>query len=276
MKQEFALAVRAWRAGVVKRMLGPAVRALVVRSEIGLFAVDPEDFGVGRKLRKNGRYGTDEVERLTPYISRDSRVLVVGAHIGTLAIPLSRICREVVAVEANPATIDLLAMNIALNGASNCRAIHLAASDTEEVLPFVLNRVNSGGSKRLPKLDKFMYHYDRPETILVKAASLDRYLPDRTFRVVVMDIEGSEYFALRGMQDILARCEVLMVEFLPHHLRNVSGVTVKQFLSVIEPHFSRMTIPSQQIIALAGEFEEPLTRMYQRDEGDSGLIFDKV
>lgn len=235
MKQELSLAFRAWRAAVVKKLFGPSVRALIVQSEIGLFAVDPEDFGVGRKLRKNGRYGTAEVELLTPYLTGDSRILVVGAHIGTLAVPLSRICREVVAVEANPDTYKLLAMNIALNGASNCRPIQLAASDKEEVIPFVLSRVNSGGSKRLPRIDKFMYNYDHPRIAQVQAASLDRYLSDHSFRVVVMDIEGSEYLALVGMQDILSRCDVLMVEFLPHHLRNVAGVTVAEFLSVIEP-----------------------------------------
>ena len=222
MKQAFDLTLRTWRATAVRRFFGPSVRALVVRSEIGLFAVDPEDFGVGRKLRKNGRYGSDEVQRLSPYLSNDSRLLVVGAHIGTLAIPLSRVCREVIAVEANPATFELLTMNIALNGAKNCQAIQLAASDKEEMLPFVLNRVNSGGSKRLPKIDKFMYRYDHPETVQVRANSLDHQFADRSFRVVVMDIEGSEYLALRGMQDILAHCEVLMVEFLPHHLRNVA------------------------------------------------------
>jgi FkbM family methyltransferase len=275
VKQQLKLMTRAWRAAVTKLLVGRGVRALVVRSEIGLFAVDPEDYGVGRKLRKNGSYGRAELEGVLPYLTADSRVLVVGAHIGTLAIPLSRVCREVVAIEANPATFDLLTMNIALNRASNCHAIHLAASDKEEELPFVLNRVNSGGSKRLPKTDKFMYHYDHPETISVKAASLDRSLPDRNFRVVVMDIEGSEYFALQGMQDILSRCQVLMVEFLPHHLRYVSGVTVARFLSAIEPHFSRLTIPSRHLTVPAGEFAAPLTQMFHRDEGDSGLIFEK-
>ncbi|MGH7427267.1 MAG: hypothetical protein ACREJ4_02740, partial [Candidatus Methylomirabilaceae bacterium] len=60
-----------------------------------------------------------------------------------------------------------------------------------------------------------------------------------------MDIEGSEYFALQGMQKILAHARVLVVEFLPHHLKNVSGVTVEQFLSVIPPHFRTLTIPSK-------------------------------
>jgi FkbM family methyltransferase len=275
VKQQLKLVTRAWRAAVTKLLVGRGVRALIVRSEIGLFAVDPEDYGVGRKLRKNGSYGRAELEGVRPYLTADSRVLVVGAHIGTLAIPLSRICREVVAIEANPATFDLLTMSIALNGASNCLAIHLAASDKEEELPFVLNRVNSGGSKRLPKIDRFMYHYDHPETIPVKAAALDRSLKDRSFQVVVMDIEGSEYFALRGMQDILARCNALMVEFLPHHLRYVSGVSVAQFLSTVEPHFARMTIPSRQLTVPAGGFEAPLTDMFDRDEGDSGLIFEK-
>jgi hypothetical protein len=106
--------------------------------------------------------------------------------------------------------------------------------------------------------------------------SLDEYLEEKTFDIVVIDIEGSEYFALQGMQKMLSRCKVLVVEFLPHHLKNVSGVTVEEFLSLIEPHFTRMTIPSRRLKIGASEFVKYLTAMYNLEQGDEGLIFEKV
>ena len=80
--------------------------ALIAQSTNGLFAVDVEDFAVGRQLRTRGAYAHNEVNQLKPYLSETSRLLVVGAHIGSLVVPLSRLCREVVAIEANPKTFE--------------------------------------------------------------------------------------------------------------------------------------------------------------------------
>jgi len=264
---------------VTKMLLGPHVFALLVKSDNGIFAVDPEDYedyGVSRRLRKVGNWGTAEIERLRPHITPDSRILVVGAHIGTLAIPLAKISGKVVAIEANPRTYGLLVQNIALNSVANCTAINVAASDKDEEIKFLLSRANSGGSKRVPRNKEYMYYYDNPKEISVRAVSLDEHLEEKDFDIVIMDIEGSEYFALKGMQSILSKCKFLMIEFLPHHLRNVSCVTVGQFLSVIAPHFSRMTIPSRDKTVGPSEFLDYLSEMYENEEGDEGIVFEKA
>lgn len=261
---------------LTKKINGPHVCALITKTDTGLFAVDPEDFAVGRQLRMNGRYGVEEIERLKPFLNPNSRALIVGAHIGTLAIPISRLCKEVIAIEANPITYELLLKNIALNTASNCHAINIAAGDKEETLQFLLSRANSGGSKRVPKNKEYMYYYDKPKEISINAVSLDQYLDNTEFDVVVMDIEGSEYFALQGMQEILSKSKLLAIEFLPHHLKNVSGVTVTQFVSVIEPHFSKLTIPTKNITVETQSFIPVLSEMYNCEHGDEGILFQKV
>ncbi len=259
-----------------KKVLGPHVSALLVRSDNGIFAVDPEDRAVGGVLRRQGSYGLAEIETLKKYLTNDSKVLMVGAHIGTLAFPIAKICREIVCFEANPNTYDLLVKNMALNSVANCRTFNIAAGDKEEEIEFLLNRANSGGSKRVPKIKEFKYYYDNPEKIMVKSVGLDRYLKETGFDLIVMDIEGSEYFALKGMQKILSNSKTLAVEFLPHHLKNVAGVSVEQFVSVIAPHFSQMTVPSKSQTVNKNEFVEYLRIMYDRDEGDESIIFEKV
>ncbi len=276
MKLKLTLVIQALKAAFTKKILGVHVYALIAKSDNGLFAVDPEDFGVGRNLRILGTYGREEIERLKPHITPKSRVLIIGAHIGTLAIPISKLCKDVVAIEANPGTYELLKLNIKLNSIVNCQTINIAASDRNENIEFLLSRANSGGSKRVPKIKEFMYYYDNPEAISVRAVSLDNYLTEKDFDIVVIDIEGSEYFALKGMQNILSKCKLLVVEFLPHHLKNVSGVTVEQFLSVIEPNFSVMTIPSKQLKLTASQFLGQLTEMYNLQQGDDGIMFEKV
>ena len=82
-----------------------------------------------------------------------------------------------------------------------------------------------------------MYEYDNPKSIQLDSVVLDEYLEDNKFDLVLIDIEGSEYFAMKGMQKILSGCNTLVVEFLPHHLENVAGVSVEQFFSVLPNHF---------------------------------------
>ena len=260
---------------LLRRTLGDHLLALIATTEHGLFAVDPEDRMVGRSLLQRGTYGREEVGRLERYVSPDAGVLVVGAHIGSLVVPLSKKCREVVAFEANPSTYRLLALNLRLNDVTNCRAVNLAASNVKETIEFLMSRANSGGSKRVPLIKKAMYYYDKPETVSVEAVRLDDYLEQAEFALVVMDIEGSEYFALQGMQRILKGSRALAVEFLPHHLKNVGGASVAQFLSLIEPHFSTLTIPSKQLRVEKANFQATLQKMYDADQGDDGIIFEK-
>ncbi len=124
----------------------------------------------------------------------------------------------------------------------------------------------------MPKVHAFEYFYDAPETVMVEARSLDSYLDGEKFTLVFMDIEGSEYFALKGMQDILRNAKTLFIEYLPHHLKNVSGVTPREFLAQIEPHFDKLFIPSKNIRVEKSQFLSALQAMFDRDQGDDGLI----
>jgi FkbM family methyltransferase len=276
MKQRIIYAILFVIGLFTKKFLGKHTIALLVKSDNCLFAVDPEDSSIGLHLRRKGEYGTAEINKLKQYISKNnSKVLIVGAHIGTIAIPISNICNEVIAIEANPNTYKLLEINIKLNAVANCRPINIAASDKEENIEFLLNRINSGGSKRIPKIRKYMYYYDNPEKITVHAVALDDYLEENQFDLVVMDIEGSEYFALKGMRRILENSKVLAVEFLPHHLRNISGVTVKQFLSVL-PNYQFLTIPSTGVKVDSTRFLSTLNEMYDHELEDEGIIFEKA
>jgi FkbM family methyltransferase len=252
--------------------LGPHVEAVIVSTDQGDFAVRLADRSVSGRLRHEGSYGLDEIAALTPLIEPTSRVLVVGAHVGTLAIPLARTCAELVAIEANPDSYRLLTTNIALNHAENVRAVNIAASDTDTPLRFLLNTDNSGGSKRKPLVADDRYTYDDPTEVTVSAARLDDVL-DGGFGLILMDIEGSEHFALQGMPRLLDSCHTLVVEFVPHHLRNVADVSVSQFLEPMQDRFTQMTVPMTGDTVAMADAVEVLERMYEADRYDDGLIF---
>ena len=261
------------KSAKISRQLGDGVKSVIVESENGTLAVDPRDLEVGLKLRNNGSYGLDEIARINELISTQSNVLVVGAHIGSLVIPIAKNCNKVVAIEANPNNFNLLKTNLHLNKTENVSIHNIAASSKQETIKFQMNVVNSGGSKRLPKNNEYMYRYDNPEVIEVQAHSLDEYLDDNNFDLVLIDIEGSEYFAMQGMEKILSNCNTLIVEFLPHHLKNVADVTVEQFLSLIPKQFTKLTIPSKNETYPIDIGLITLQEMFKSGTGDDGIIF---
>ena len=258
-----------------RRILGASTQALLVESRNGLFLVDVEDLYVGRHLSAQGEYGSAEIERLKQHVDMEADVLIVGAHVGSVAIPISHYCRSVTAIEANPRTCRLLRLNVLANERSNVGVINIAASDKKENLQFVMSRVNSGGSKRMPLTREYMYFYDSPEIATVRADRLDDLLKGTRFNAVFMDIEGSEYFALRGMQKILDAARVLFMEFVPHHLKNVSGASVDQLLELIKPHFSTLFVPSKNSTVSKDQFGDVLQEMYDRQQSDDSIVFTK-
>jgi FkbM family methyltransferase len=244
----------------------------LVKTEQGSFWLDPDDQVVSKDLLLNGSYGTAEIRLAANHIEQNSRVLVVGAHIGTIAIPLSKMCRQLIAIEANPATCELLRRNVLLNARDNLRVIHAAANDRNGTIEFVMNTRNSGGSKRMPKYRDSIYFDDNPRIVTVPAKRLDDIL-DHAFDLVLMDIEGSEYFALLGMQRILAHAKTFIVEFLPHHLSRVGGITVDDFLAPLIPHFDHLTIPTTHRVVERDNFTSALQGMYDRNEHDPAIVF---
>ena len=257
----------------LKKRLGNNSSTLTVNTKNGTFVIDPADLEVSRKLAIKGEYGTEEIIQISKFIDNKSTVLIVGAHIGSLAIPIAKLCSELVAIEANPNNFKLLETNIKLNDISNILAHNIAASEKDEIIQFQLNTVNSGGSKRVPINNHYMYTYDNPEVIEIKAYSLDDYLPKYNFDLVLIDIEGSEYFAMRGMTQILTKTKTLIVEFLPHHITNVAGVELTDFLNNIPKHLTKLTIPSKATTYPIDVGVTILEQMFESGHGDDGIIF---
>lgn len=250
------------------------LRGIVTVSDQGTFAVSVEDEFVGRHLRLSGKYGEAEIELFKKFLKPEDQALVVGAHVGTLAISFSKFCKHVTAIEANPWTYKLLKGNIAMNDA-NVTALHFAASDKTESIQFVMNTINSGSSKRMPLHRQDLYLHDQPTIVDVAAYRLDEKFPDQEFALVLMDIEGSEYFALKGMQKILSSARFLMVEYLVDYLKDVSGVTPEEFVEQIAPHFNDLYIFSANKHVPKKDFAKVLRQMYDHNQSDGGILFVK-
>ncbi len=255
------------------KSFGPCACGLLVDTIYGLFVVDPEDASVTNALLQHGRYAENELAAFKELVTNNSAILVVGCHIGAHVVPLAKHCKMLVGIEANPNTFKFLKANILLNECNNVTLYNIAANDKEEMIDFMLNRDNSGGSKRIPHLSDIPYTYDSPEIVKIQAFRLDDTLGDARFDLIIMDIEGSEYFALHGMQNQLTHARALAVEFLPHHIRDVANVGINQFIDVILPHFNQMFVESKDVITSKGNIRATLVEMFDANEGHDLIFF---
>lgn len=251
---------------------------LAVHTEQGDFIVNPADNGVSRRLLQQGRYGREEIELAAAFLGPQAACVVVGSHIGAIVVPLARHCQSMIVVEASPENYRYLALNLRLNDCRNVTALNFAANDVAGALEFLLSEDNSGGSKRLPKVAGAGYYYDQPRVVQVPARPLDVLLAGAAgagdIDLLFMDIEGSEYFALKGAQATLARTRVLIVEWIPHHLHNVAGVTVAEFWAQLAPHFARLRVPrSGAEFAGAAAIHAELQRLVDAGESHENIVF---
>lgn len=214
-----------------RKIIGPRVRAVLTEGFNGSILVSADDLFIGRRLCWLGEYNRQQVERLLK-LCAGKRVLIVGTHVGTILVPVARVASRVVGIEADPSNFDLLSKNVLLNDLPNVSLFHIAASDQDCKIVFLTGRVNTGGGKVMQNMQRKEFLFDHPATVEVDARPLDSFLSD-DFDLVLMDIEGSEYRALRGMPQVLSKIETLVVEILPNSIENLSAITQEQFLSAI-------------------------------------------
>jgi FkbM family methyltransferase len=223
--------------------IGPYGVAILARAENGLLLVPAGDLMVGRRLCFNGRYDPELLKFVLGRCENSSQVLFVGAHVGALAVPVAKHTRRVMAVEANPATLELLRMNVVLNGLQNVEIHGFAAGDRNAEMSFLVGRLNSGGSGlAIGEHGRGDHVYDKPERINVQMRKLDDAFSGYQFDMIVMDIEGAEFLALQGMRNLLMQCRALLIEVFRSHLRDVAKVSNEEFLSLVAPFFDEATI----------------------------------
>ncbi len=240
-----------------------------------------EDLAIGKPLGFEGRWDLDELDELLNLTSTDDIVYVVGTHVGTLLVPLAKKANKIIGYEANPTTYWHLETNIMLNHIENATIYNLAVGDSEKKIKFYQNTINTGGSKIKPLIESKLYNYDNPNEVKVNMIGLNKHIAEQQIdkpTCMIMDIEGSEYFALQGMKDVLTNLNYLYIEYIPHHLKNVSGVTNEDFMSLITPHFSSVKFiregTSINISESSEGFISILNKMFKQEIGDD-LLFIK-
>lgn len=189
----------------------------------------PEDLAVGRPIMAQRIYEplvTAEFRRL---VKPGMVVADVGANIGYFSLLCARLAGpegKVVAVEPGPQHCALLRFSAAANGFENVEIHQLAVAEKEGFY------IYHGGSSGLTLTEVFGPESLTRSRLPVRSTTLDEVLKnEERVDVLRMDIEGAEYRALLGsVQTLRKHRPVLVIEFVPADLRNVSGIAGPEFL----------------------------------------------
>ncbi len=129
----------------------------------------------------------------------------VGANVGYFTLLAARAVGptgSVVAIEPAPSTFAALRGNLGRNGATNVRALNLAAYDREAVLPIYTIRAeeNAGGASLAKAVGPVEAEVvARPLAQMLTAEEITRA------RVIKIDVEGAEVAAVTGLLPVIER-----------------------------------------------------------------------
>ncbi len=180
-----------------------------------------------------GVYEPEIVAQFEQVLRPGMGVVDIGANIGfftMVAASLVGPAGYVLAVEPNPANVRLLEASRQLNGFDQVTVLQCAAGATTGLL--ALNAMHSTGVTSSVAGGEAAVLASR----LVPCLPIDRMLPEgRKIGLIKIDVDGSEYHALRGVQQCIARDRpVIITEFTPAALPGLSGIAGQAYLQWLQ------------------------------------------
>jgi len=199
------------------------------------------DKGLSRDLFHNGIREPENTKLYQSFLNKDDVILDIGANIGYFVLLASSITKgKIYALEPDHRSFNLLKKNISLNGLDKkVKTYHVAAGDKKGEINFYqedylnLSRVakkNEVGAK-------------------VKMITVDDFCSDKKVSCLRFDVEGYEFFLLKGAQRLLSEKDVkIFMEVHPSLIEDF-GCKLSDFFKMIEDFKVRYyVIPDEESV----------------------------
>lgn len=161
-------------------------------------------------------------------VSRGDTVFDLGASYGVMSCLISKLCGadgKVFAFEANPSVVEMAKELANVNKLNNITFLNKFVGEKSGAATdfFVVPGAKSVASTRNPEILKF--HADAIQT-KVDTITVDDFVEQSGVvpQVCKIDIEGAEYVALKGMEDLLSKHDVdLVIETHGDEMLKIGG-----------------------------------------------------
>lgn len=194
----------------------------------------------------DGKQWNDEIITIIKnyfFNKRLGHLVNIGAHIGTVSLPLSLYVNKITAIEAYPPTYNHLCENIKYNNINNIITYNIAVGNKNDHVYFMsedkicpkenINRIktNSGGMHVFTEED---IQYNRRSANLtdkkmkVEMCKFDD-LDINNFDIMLVDIEGFEYEFLLGAKERLIKNKpIIIIEIWNNYKRQLENMSTTQ------------------------------------------------
>jgi FkbM family methyltransferase len=216
-------------------LFGRSVRVSVLGKT---FNMDLRDDAMSSTLFADGIWEPEETFFVGKTLQPGMAFVDVGANIGYYTVIASGIvgsAGKVFAFEPDPKNFALLQKNIDANGCENVIAIQKAVTASVQSIFLYRSNNNFGDHRVYEPQGEFLAGKVR-SAIAIESVSLDQYFDRNRTRIdlLKMDIQGSEYEAFVGMQELLERNSDIMIltEFWPKGLAQ-AGASPQVYLDEV-------------------------------------------
>jgi FkbM family methyltransferase len=236
--------------------------------------VPSDDSSVARSIIEAHQYEPHVTAAIRRVLKPGMVFVDVGANIGYLSLIAAREVGsggKVISFEPGQYFCKLLYLSAKLNGFANVEIYPFAVADQRKNVIYDETH-GSGGS-----ISQFDVNLETTALRhIVHALTLDDVLRDEErVHLIKMDIEGAEHLALQGSKNILkSHRPTIISEFSPAGLRNVSGVSGRDFLrELIDAQYDISILEfDNQVIDCGDDIEKVLQRFDKRETSHIDLL----
>lgn len=186
----------------------------------------PEGDWMLQDLVARGEYEPYVIGPFVEAIEPHHTVLDIGANVGVFTVAAARRARRVIAIEAFAENAKLVAANAARNGLTNVEVWPVAVTDHIEMATF-----NAWGASNKVVRPHGLTMDTLSEVGVCMGLPIDLLISER-IDIVKMDVEGREYAALSGAQNLFRQRPLFFIEFSPEFIFDGCGVSSQDFLDL--------------------------------------------
>ena len=203
-----------------------------IHTSRGTFLIDPERDKKMTQTLESGAYPNEELLSIArAFVGGKDTIVDIGAHIGTFAVPMAKVCKNVIAFEPSRETFALLLRNAQENSAE-IRLVNKALGSVQGSGTLIVRSAsNAGANTLMPGGD-------------ITVATLDEEVAHADF--IKLDVEGMELDVLCGGTKLIERARpVIFFEVNLSQLRahSTSPHALERFFTT---HGYRLYLPLEQ------------------------------
>lgn len=170
-------------------------------------------------VRIAGHWDSNETRVLKKIINPGDKIIELGANFGAHTLKMAEMVGEkgkVYAFEANPNVSKYLKKSVELNNLDSIVTVVAKAAGEKPAQLFIrYDLANIGGG--------FLSSNDYGQSVMTEVVKVEDVIDQHTINLLKMDIEGFEFYALKGSKAIVDNNLdgiIIMMEWVQSHLKN--------------------------------------------------------